>query len=418
MTPLPFFNNTTVVQCAAVKALGQLLSFWVDDDTEMTVMAPLIPLFLQVAAQHVTQSAAVQLPQQSPRTKVHITTTTCMDEDMIDDLLSTVLDVLYDISYSTANALQTHMVMMIEFSLLCLQCKHLSLRVRDAAALVIATTAEAKPKLFGKQTVLLGQVIDTLFQLMRDSPVSAAGALFESNPAWREDLEDAIDGDNNDDGDDDDDHDPDSPTETSMAQGTLDMMACEIPNKFIWPICIQRCMTLMSNEQDASARKAGVAGLGVIAEGCSEKCIEQLADIMPYIFRACTDMTSPQVRECACFCLGQLSEHCQPDILNYATQILPIIFTLLDDGSVAVQATSCYVLEMFCERLEPSAVRPVLDPLIRKLADHVGKYDHETECPRNGRRGDCGDRRRGRKRFHPVRGRYCDLYGTTDGHYE
>ena len=353
-------TNNSTVQCAAVKALGQLLSFWVDDDTEMTVMAPLIPLFLQVAAHHVTVASAAAAASNPTNNNSHV-----MDDETLDDLLSTVLDVLYDISYSTANALQPHMMMMIEFSLLCLQCKTLSLRVRDAAALVIATTAEAKPKLLGKQTVLLGRVIDTLFQMMRDSPVSAAGALFESNPAWREDLEDAIDQDHD---DDDDEYDPDSPTETSMAQGTLDMMACEIPNKFIWPICIQRCMTLMSNEQDASARKAGVAGLGVIAEGCAEKCMEQLAEIMPFIFRACTDMSSPQVRECACFCLGQLSEHCQPDILNYATQILPIIFTLLDDGSVAVQATSCYVLEMFCERLEPSAVRPVLDPLIRKLA--------------------------------------------------
>ena len=33
-----------------------------------------------------------------------------------------------------------------------------------------------------------------------------------------------------------------------------------------------------------------------------------------------------------------------------------------------VQTTSCYVLEMFCEKLEPDAVRPFLDPLVRKLA--------------------------------------------------
>ena len=33
-----------------------------------------------------------------------------------------------------------------------------------------------------------------------------------------------------------------------------------------------------------------------------------------------------------------------------------------------VQTTSCYVLEMFCEKLEPDAVRPFLDSLVRKLA--------------------------------------------------
>jgi hypothetical protein len=66
--------------------------------------------------------------------------------------------------------------------------------------------------------------------------------------------------------------------------------------------------------------------------------------------------------------LGQLSEHCQPEILSYSDQVLPIAFALLDDTTVAVQATSCYVLEMFCERLAPDDVRPLLDPLVRKLA--------------------------------------------------
>jgi len=66
--------------------------------------------------------------------------------------------------------------------------------------------------------------------------------------------------------------------------------------------------------------------------------------------------------------LGQISEHCQPEVLTYSSQILPIVFALLDDANIAVQATSCYVLEMFCERLEPEGVRPLLDPLVRKLA--------------------------------------------------
>ena len=119
-----------------------------------------------------------------------------------------------------------------------------------------------------------------------------------------------------------------------------------------------------TNEQ---ARKAGVAAMGVIAEGCAEPLTANLPHVLPYIFRACQD-PSPQVRECACFALGQISEHCQPDILQYSEQVLPTVFRLLDDHSTAVQATSCYVLEMFCERLEPAAVRPVLDPLVRKLA--------------------------------------------------
>jgi hypothetical protein len=178
--------------------------------------------------------------------------------------------------------------------------------------------------------------------------------LFESNPAWREDV------------DDDDDDEYDSPTETSMAQGTMDMLACEVPKKYIFQPFVTRCVSRLQSP-NAGARKAGIAGLGVIAEGCAEPLREHLADVMPLVFAAAGDPDA-QVRECACFALGQLSEHCRPEILGYSEQILPIVFQLLDDPQVTVQATSCYVLEMFCERLEPDAVRPLLDPLVRKLA--------------------------------------------------
>ena len=327
-TPTP----SPMVQKAAVQSLGQLLSFWADEP-QIEELSGLLPVLLQVASQY------------------------WQDEDF----LAAVLEVLYELAM--APSLLTHTPVTIEFCLQCLQQRTLEVRVRDAAALVIATTAETKPKALGRSEPLLGAILDTLFQLMQDSSESAAGALFESNPAWREDLEGH-------DGADDDD-DMDSPTETSMAQGTLDMLACELPKKYLWPAASQRCFSRMSNQQDPSARKAGVAGLGVIAEGCSEPLTAALPQVMPHVLAAAQD-PSPQVRECACFALGQISEHCQPDVLQYNSQILPVVFQLLDDGSVAVQATSCYVLEMFCERLEPSAVRPFLDSLVHKLAAMLG----------------------------------------------
>lgn len=353
-TSLNNSNEDVIVHKAAIQSLGQLMSFWAEEEVEIDSLAPLLPTLLQVAS----RSASTNTANANSGTGG---TAVIVDEDF----LSTVLDVLYDLAYSSAQSLQVHMNVTIEFCLSVLRNTEFELRVRDAAALVIATTAEAKPKTFGRATELLGYTLDTLFQLMQDSSESAAGALFESNPAWRADL--IEDGANADDINDFD-NDFDNPTETSMAQGTLDMLACEIPKKYIWQPCLQRCLERMSNTTDFSARKAGVAGLGVIAEGCCEPLTSQLSYVLPYVFTAAQD-NHEQVRECACFCLGQISEHCQPDILQYSQQILPIVFTLLDDHSIAVQATSCYVLEMFCERLEPTAVRPLLDQLVRKLAN-------------------------------------------------
>ena len=314
------------VQKSAVKAVGQLLSF-LADEPEIDVFAGLIPAILEVACRNVND----------------------------DELMAVVLDVLYDLAYSPSQSVTVHMQSIVKFTLQCIQAQELEMGVRDSAALVIATMAEAKPKTFGKEEAMLAEILETLFTLIENSPDSAAGALFESNPAWREDLEG-----------DDFDGDMDSPTETSMAQGTLDMLACEVPKKYIFQPVVSRCVQRLNSPQPQH-RKAGVASLGVIAEGCAEPLSEHLSELMPFVLKCAQDPDS-QVRECACFCLGQLSEHCQPAVLDYSEQILPIVFTLLDDSTVAVQATSCYVLEMFCERLEPDAVRPLLDSLVKKLA--------------------------------------------------
>ena len=73
------------------------------------------------------------------------------------------------------------------------------------------------------------------------------------------------------------------------------------------------------------------------------------------------------VREVACFALGQLSEHCQPDILHYHSTVLPAVYLALEDEKHTVQSTACYVLEMFLENLQRETLRPFLQPLLMRL---------------------------------------------------
>eukprot|EP00536_Pseudo-nitzschia_multiseries_P014497 jgi/Psemu1/262211/estExt_Genewise1Plus.C_7140005 len=308
------------VQKAALKAVGQLLTYLIDEP-QIDAFAGLIPHILDAAGRN------------------------AQDED----LMAIVLDVLYDLAYSPSQSVTVHMQAIVKFALTCIQEKSLDVGVRDSAALVIATMAEARPKSFGKEAAMLAEILETLFILIENSPESAA---------------------------DDDFDDLDSPTDTSMAQGTLDMLACELPKKYIFEPVVSRCLQRLNSPQP-NHRKAGVASLGVIAEGCAEPIAEHLTELMPHVLKCAQDPDS-QVRECACFCLGQIAEHCQPTVLDYSTEILPIVFNLLDDQTVAVQATSCYVLEMFCERLEPDAVRPLLDPLVKKLAGMLESTDKRS----------------------------------------
>jgi len=318
------------VQNSAVKALGLLVSY-LADEAEIDTFVPLVQPMLTVA-----EACRIR-----------------HDEEVV----STTLDVLYDLSFSPSAAVAAHMAPIVRFAQICMSDSNLEMSVRDSAALVVATMAESKPKHLGRDTALLTGIVETIFNLIETSDGSAAGALFESNPAWKEDFEDQ------------EGYDPDEEhgiTETGMAQGTLDMLACEIPKKYIFEPVVSRCMSRLASA-DPNQRKAGIACLGVIAEGCAEPLRENLTLVMPHVFKSAGDADA-RVRECACFALGQISEHCQPEVLTYSSQILPIVFALLDDANIAVQATSCYVLEMFCERLEPEGVRPLLDPLVRKLA--------------------------------------------------
>jgi hypothetical protein len=201
----------------------------------------------------------------------------------------------------------------------------------------------------------VGNLIENCMVMIENSEESAAGALFDSNPAWKEEEEGDSDGE-----------DYDGPTQCGMAQGTLDMLAIALPGKSFFQVCMSKCVARL-NSPNPKARKAGIASLGVVAEGCQEKLTGILGEVVPHVLRLGQD-ADQAVRECTCFCLGQLAEHCQPDILDYSDVILPVIFRLLEDNSENVQTTSCYVLEMFCESLDPESVLPFLNPLMTRLA--------------------------------------------------
>ncbi len=314
------------VQTAALKALGKIMAYLADDDEQILHFAGLIPQLLNVASG--------------------------CQQRCDEDTLQAVDDVLYDLCHCTAAAVSAHLPTVIRFALSVMTDSRLELVTRDSAALVVSTLTEFKPKLVAKKTDV-GAMIEAFMSMIETSEESAAGAFFDSNPNWKED------------GDDDDDEDYDGPTQCGMAQGCLDMLAINLPQKHFFHPAVTMCIQRMSASHPAQ-RKAGIASLGVIAEGCQEKLSEHLEQVLPHVFALAGDADA-QVRECTCFCLGQLSEHCQPEIIDWSDQILPCVFKLLDDQSVNVQTTSCYVLEMFCESLEPESVLPFLRPLMEKL---------------------------------------------------
>lgn len=108
--------------------------------------------------------------------------------------------------------------------------------------------------------------------------------------------------------------------------------------------------------------------LGIIAEGCADSIRPMLNGIVPPLLQSCQDV-DVKVKECACFALGQFSEHCQPEILHFHQVVLPAIASNMDCQEQNVLITSCYVMEMFSENLQPESLRPHLNNILNKLVN-------------------------------------------------
>ena len=58
-----------------------------------------------------------------------------------------------------------------------------------------------------------------------------------------------------------------------------------------------------------------------------------------------------EVQAAAAFALGELAEHCMPEILQQAREVMPAIFAVLADDDPTVHEQACYALRAFCEIL-------------------------------------------------------------------
>lgn len=128
---------------------------------------------------------------------------------------------------------------------------------------------------------------------------------------------------------------------------------------------------------DVHMKKAAYVLMAVLAEGCSEyiraNCLEF------FLQGICQGITesSDVVRNAALYALGQFSEHLQPEISNYASDLLPVLFEYLSQVCSYIKqekkeppaiSRMFYALEQFCENLNDEIV-PYLHELMSRLLD-------------------------------------------------
>ena len=188
-----------------------------------------------------------------------------------------------------------------------------------------------------------------------------------------------LDGNGSDDDDDDPPDNPESKSPPSSASQTLDMLALNLPPEKFMPALLKHVEpALLSN--DPAKLKGAYYALAVTAEGCSEHIRNKigLEKFLHAIGNGIKNENYPQVRNAALYALGQFSEFLQPEISEYAGQILPVLFTYLDLNMTVIQHGGdqkkdpagldriFYALEVFSENLEDKLV-PFLPELMKRL---------------------------------------------------
>jgi hypothetical protein len=168
--------------------------------------------------------------------------------------------------------------------------------------------------------------------------------------------------------------DPDQFTSITIATQTLDLIALHIPSEKVVPYLLTRVEPAIQGN-DIYAQKAAYLSLAVLAEGCSERIRHKYLE--PFLKCVCNAIHNPNavVRNAAFFALGQFAEHLQPEISQYAAELLPVLFEYL--GQVYAQMEKeksesasldrlFYALETFCENLD-EGLMPYLPTLMDRL---------------------------------------------------
>ncbi|KAL6263562.1 hypothetical protein P5V15_006351 [Pogonomyrmex californicus] len=177
------------------------------------------------------------------------------------------------------------------------------------------------------------------------------------------------------------DEDDDSSTENensilTSATQTLDLLAMHLPPEKLIPHLLRHIEPGLQST-DVYVKKTSYVAIAVLAEGCAEYIRSNYLEFfLRCICQGITDSSSI-VRNAALYALGQYSEHLQPEISQYSSELLPVLFEYLGQVCSYIKQEKkephavgrmFYALEMFCENLH-GRILPYLPKLMERLFD-------------------------------------------------
>ncbi|KAF5282240.1 hypothetical protein FQA39_LY17660 [Lamprigera yunnana] len=264
-----------------------------------------------------------------------------------------MLELLEELIECAINVIVPHIRLVVEICLGIGSNKDASDDVKIKAIAVLGWLIRSKSKAMQKEH-LIEPIVDAMIKVMSQKPNLGSG---DGNTG-----EDYYQGD------------PDEYTPTTIATQTLDMIALHVPPEKVIPFFLSRIEPAVQGT-DIYAQKAAYLAIAVLAEGCSEYIRKKYLEAL--LKCVCAGISSPHliVRNAALFALGQFAEHLQPEISQYAAELLPVLFEHLSEIYKQIEHEDTlpssldrifYALETFCENLD-QGLEPYLPTLMDRL---------------------------------------------------
>ncbi|XP_061096746.1 importin-4-like [Conger conger] len=259
---------------------------------------------------------------------------------------SEAMDAFDKLMESHISTLTPHIAQVIQF---CLEVSadasvSIPLRVKALSSLSILIKLKSKTVLKLK---LLGAILQTVFPVFCSAP-----------PAAEEDSRDQEkDGDRN-----------DSKSLRNIAAEVIDTMALHMPSELLLRQLMPMTEACLASGKP-SDREAGLLCLALLTEGCADHIrTHMLSSVLRLACESLAD-SSQMVRATAVFALGQFSEHLQPDIGKYSSELIPLLLGYLsglDHNRLVHISKVYYALENVLENLG-EAIQPYLPTLMETM---------------------------------------------------
>uniref|UniRef100_A0A7N8X579 Importin 4 n=1 Tax=Mastacembelus armatus TaxID=205130 RepID=A0A7N8X579_9TELE len=272
------------------------------------------------------------------------------------DKASEAMEVLNELMESEVSIIVPHVADIVRFCIEVGSDTTLSDSLRVKALSCIAFLIKLKSKVVLKQK-LVNPILQAIFPILTAAPSPG-----EQDP---EDEED-------DSGDGTDDDNP-----KHCAAQVIDTMALHMPPEKLFQQLMPFIQACLASENPYQ-RKGGLMSLAVLAEGCADHMrTNMLSSVLQTVCQSLSD-SNQVVRSAALFALGQFSQHLQPDVSKYCSELMPLLLgylSSLNQAKVGHVTKAVYALENFIENIG-SDIEPYLPTLMDTMLSALNSTEN------------------------------------------